>query len=111
MNLVPIYETNFLAFPHELRANVPCTETEFCVRDAVNTPSKSAGKGLAVARAAVTRTAKSSAEAAPVGVISKVFRILEALQGSSAGLGLKAICDLTGIHKEHRAPISETSRA
>jgi DNA-binding IclR family transcriptional regulator len=25
--------------------------------------------------------------------------ILEALQGSSAGLGLKAICDLTGIHK------------
>jgi DNA-binding IclR family transcriptional regulator len=34
-----------------------------------------------------------------VGVISKVLRILEALQGSSAGLGLKAICDLTGIHK------------
>jgi DNA-binding IclR family transcriptional regulator len=32
-------------------------------------------------------------------VISKVLRILEALQGSSAGLGLKAICDLTGIHK------------
>jgi len=55
MNLVLIYETNFLAFPHELRANVPCTETEFCVRDAVNTPSKSAGKGLAVARAAVTK--------------------------------------------------------
>jgi DNA-binding IclR family transcriptional regulator len=27
------------------------------------------------------------------------LRILEALQGSSAGLGLKAICDLTGIHK------------
>jgi DNA-binding IclR family transcriptional regulator len=36
---------------------------------------------------------------APVGVISKVLLILEALQGSSAGLGLKAICDLTGIHK------------
>jgi DNA-binding IclR family transcriptional regulator len=32
-------------------------------------------------------------------VISKVLLILEALQGSSAGLGLKAICDLTGIHK------------
>jgi DNA-binding IclR family transcriptional regulator len=42
---------------------------------------------------------KSGTSAAPVGVISKVLRILEALQGSSAGLGLKAICDLTGIHK------------
>jgi DNA-binding IclR family transcriptional regulator len=45
------------------------------------------------------RVAKSSPGAAPVGVISKVLRILEALQGSSAGLGLKAICDVTGIHK------------
>ena len=45
------------------------------------------------------RVAKSSPGAAPVGVISKVLRILEALHGSSAGLGLKAICDLTGIHK------------
>jgi DNA-binding IclR family transcriptional regulator len=36
---------------------------------------------------------------ASVGVISKVLRILEALQGSSGGLGLKAICDRTGIHK------------
>jgi DNA-binding IclR family transcriptional regulator len=45
------------------------------------------------------RVTKSSAGSAPVGVISKVLLILEALQGSSAGLGLKAICDLTGIHK------------
>src|SRR5258707_4919016 len=45
------------------------------------------------------QVAKSSKGAAPVGVISKVLRILEALQGSSAGLGLKAICDLTDIHK------------
>src|SRR5215469_892492 len=45
------------------------------------------------------RVAKSSAGAAPVGVISKVLRILEALQGSSGGLPLKAICDRTGIHK------------
>jgi DNA-binding IclR family transcriptional regulator len=45
------------------------------------------------------RVAKSGPGAAPVGVISKVLRILEAPQGSSAGLGLKAICDLTGIHK------------
>src|SRR5947209_626872 len=66
---------------------------------AVNMPSKASGKALAVARAPARRTAKSSAGAAPVGVISKVLRILEALQGSSAGLGLKAICDLTGIHK------------
>lgn len=34
-----------------------------------------------------------------VGVISKVLRILEALQTSSSGLGLKAICDDTGINK------------
>jgi DNA-binding IclR family transcriptional regulator len=45
------------------------------------------------------RVTKSGAGSAPVGVISKVLLILEALQGSSAGLGLKAICDLTGIHK------------
>jgi DNA-binding IclR family transcriptional regulator len=45
------------------------------------------------------RVAKSNPSAAPVGVISKVLMILEALQGSSAGLGLKAICDITGIHK------------
>jgi DNA-binding IclR family transcriptional regulator len=47
----------------------------------------------------MAQAAKSSASAAPVGVIAKVLRILEALQGSSAGLALKAICDLTGIHK------------
>ncbi len=35
----------------------------------------------------------------PVGVISKVFRILEAIQGSSSGLTLKPICDITGVHK------------
>jgi DNA-binding IclR family transcriptional regulator len=34
-----------------------------------------------------------------VGVISKVLLILEALQGSPVGLGLKAICDATGINK------------
>lgn len=45
------------------------------------------------------RVVKSNPSAAPVGVISKVLLILEALQGSSAGLGLKAICDVTGIHK------------
>jgi IclR family acetate operon transcriptional repressor len=35
----------------------------------------------------------------PVGVISKVFRILEAIQGAPSGLPLKSICDLTGINK------------
>ena len=38
-------------------------------------------------------------EPVSVGVISKVLRILEALQNSSVGLGLKAICDDTGINK------------
>src|SRR6266699_3013103 len=37
--------------------------------------------------------------AAPVGVISKVLRILEAIQGAPSGLSLKAISHLTGIHK------------
>jgi DNA-binding IclR family transcriptional regulator len=45
------------------------------------------------------RVARLSRSAAPVGVISKVLRILEALQGWSTGLGLKVICDVTGIHK------------
>src|SRR6267154_2838429 len=45
------------------------------------------------------RVTKSSPGSAPVGVISKVLLILEALQGSSAGLGLKAVCDQTSIHK------------
>jgi DNA-binding IclR family transcriptional regulator len=35
----------------------------------------------------------------PVGVISKVFRILEAIQGAPSGLPLKSICDLTRINK------------
>ncbi len=38
-------------------------------------------------------------EGAGVGVISKLLRILEALQTSSFGLSLKAICDDTGINK------------
>jgi DNA-binding IclR family transcriptional regulator len=42
---------------------------------------------------------KSNGASSSVGVISKVLRILEALQGSSSGLGLKAICDQTGINK------------
>jgi DNA-binding IclR family transcriptional regulator len=35
----------------------------------------------------------------PVGVISKVFRILEAIQGAPSGLPLKSICELTRINK------------
>src|SRR6266478_6444991 len=34
-----------------------------------------------------------------IGVISKVFRILEAIQGSPSGLSLKPLCDVTGINK------------
>lgn len=47
----------------------------------------------------MSRVVKSNAGSVSVGVISKVLLILEALQGSSAGLGLKAICDQTGVHK------------
>jgi len=42
---------------------------------------------------------EANGASASVGVISKVLRILEALQGSSSGLALKAICDQTGINK------------
>jgi DNA-binding IclR family transcriptional regulator len=41
----------------------------------------------------------TKASAAPVGVISKVLLILEAIHGSPFGLGLKAISEATGIHK------------
>jgi DNA-binding IclR family transcriptional regulator len=34
-----------------------------------------------------------------VGVIGKVFQILEAIQSSPSGLTLKPICDITGVHK------------
>ncbi len=47
-----------------------------------------------------SRTASpSQSQSASVGVISKVLLILEALQNSSTGLGLKAICTATGINK------------
>lgn len=56
--------------------------------------------GLPILKATLMpRTEKSNGGPASVGVISKVLRILEALQGSSGGLSLKAICDQTGIHK------------
>jgi DNA-binding IclR family transcriptional regulator len=45
-----------------------------------------------------THAVKESASVS-VGVISKVLLILEALQNSAGGLGLKAICDDTGINK------------
>src|SRR5215470_7515885 len=47
----------------------------------------------------MSKAEKANGNSASVGVISKVLRILEALQGSSSGLGLKAICDQTGINK------------
>jgi DNA-binding IclR family transcriptional regulator len=49
-------------------------------------------------REAPVRAVRQSAPAS-VGVISKVLRILEVLQNSPGGLGLKAICDETGINK------------
>jgi DNA-binding IclR family transcriptional regulator len=67
--------------------------------ESVNTPLRPSGEGLAVAKAPLARTTKPVAAFPQVGVISKVLRILEALQGSSSGLGLKAICDYTAIHK------------
>jgi len=47
----------------------------------------------------MSKAEKANGNSASVGVITKVLRILEALQGSSSGLGLKAICDQTGINK------------
>src|SRR6201987_5860500 len=47
----------------------------------------------------MSKVEKANGASGSVGVISKVLRILEALQGSSSGLGLKAICDQTGINK------------
>lgn len=39
------------------------------------------------------------AAAAPVGVISKILRIFEAIHAAPFGLGLKSISEATGIHK------------
>jgi IclR family transcriptional regulator, KDG regulon repressor len=39
------------------------------------------------------------AEAGPVGVVSKLFRILEAIQNSPSGLKLKPISETSGVHK------------
>jgi DNA-binding IclR family transcriptional regulator len=47
----------------------------------------------------MSKLEKANGGSASVGVIAKVLRILEALQGSSGGLGLKAICGQTGINK------------
>src|SRR5246127_3785317 len=47
----------------------------------------------------MSKVEEANGASASVGVISKVLRILEALQGSSSGLALKAICDQTGINK------------
>jgi IclR family KDG regulon transcriptional repressor len=47
----------------------------------------------------MSKAEKTNGNSASVGVITKVLRILEALQGASSGLGLKAICDQTGINK------------
>jgi len=56
--------------------------------------------GLRILESAfMSKAEKANGAAGSVGVISKVLRILEALQGSSSGLGLKAICDQTGINK------------
>ena len=38
-------------------------------------------------------------KSAPVGVVTKVLRILETLQGSGTGLQLKEIAQMTGINK------------
>jgi IclR family acetate operon transcriptional repressor len=43
--------------------------------------------------------AKSEKSDGSVGVISKVLRILEAIQTSPSGLSLKPICDLTRVNK------------
>jgi DNA-binding IclR family transcriptional regulator len=39
------------------------------------------------------------AEAGPVGVVSKLLRILEAIQNSPSGLTLKPISETSGVHK------------
>src|ERR1700756_2667039 len=71
-------------------------ETPFRNNKAMKFPLTSP-KGPAVSTSPTLRVTKPVA--ASVGVISKVLRILETLQGASSGLTLKAVCDLTGINK------------
>jgi DNA-binding IclR family transcriptional regulator len=55
--------------------------------------------GKLVRRSSPTKGAPKQSATASVGVISKVLRILEALQSSSVGMSLKSICEMTGINK------------
>ena len=63
----------------------------------MKTPAEKNGK--LVMRSSEAKGAPNESVTASVGVISKVLRILEALQNSSAGLSLKSICEMTDINK------------
>jgi len=90
VNIVSFNETLTWQSPKS-RATVLSFETGFCDEMNDSKAQEKAAKGAT--------DHKAARDAASVGVISKVLRILEALQGSPAGLGLKSICDRTGINK------------
>jgi DNA-binding IclR family transcriptional regulator len=98
LNLVSICETSSWFLPG-IDVIVSSAETKFCQEQAVATLPKSSGKAISPPRLSVPAEGRARAESPQVGVISKVLRILECLQGASAGLTLKVICDSTGIHK------------
>ena len=72
-------------------------EIQFWISFTMKSPIQKNGK--LVRRSSPTKGAPKQSATASVGVISKVLRILEALQSSSAGLSLKTICQMTDINK------------
>jgi DNA-binding IclR family transcriptional regulator len=72
-------------------------EIQFRISLTMKSPIQKNGK--LVRPSSQTKGAPKQSATAPVGVISKVLRILEALQSSSAGLSLKTICEMTDINK------------
>jgi DNA-binding IclR family transcriptional regulator len=67
--------------------------TSFTVKSSIQKNEK------LVRRSSPTKGAPKQSATSSVGVISKVLKILEALQSSSAGLSLKTICEMTDINK------------
>jgi DNA-binding IclR family transcriptional regulator len=56
-------------------------------------------KGGSLIRSSASEPQEFKSKDGAVGVITKVLRILETIQGSPSGLTLKPICDVTGINK------------
>ena len=96
MNLVSIFETRSFNL---LISCVIVLDNKIQFRISFTMKSSIQKNGKLVRLSSQTNGDPRQSATASVGVISKVLRILEALQSSSAGLSLKTICEMTNINK------------